>query len=367
MKKSIILASVIILSLKLSSQTYYYVSGKVIDAISKIPLQSASVFAQNTTIGTITDSQGNFKLHLPNGGYDLVITYTSYQTQARRISIIDSNITNASIELIRKEKELDPIVIASSNLVKDGWEIYGTFFLENFFGKTDNSKLCTLKNKDILRFYFSKKRNRLKILADQPLQFVNEALGYNIKYALDSFVYDYDRQITTYMGYPLFEEIQSSDSSQKKRWIANRLNAYNGSMLHFIRSLYNRQLTEEGFEIKTLKKESNIETYVPSLNFYEALNYSKDDTLQTVTVLPNLANVQVIYKKGAPEKTYLNANSQASSKFQFSLLSFQPNHAIVIEKNGYYYKQTSVIKSEYFAWKRMGDMLPYDFKLLPQP
>ncbi|HSN61437.1 MAG TPA: carboxypeptidase-like regulatory domain-containing protein [Ferruginibacter sp.] len=58
------------------SQSYYTISGKIISSDSKQPLQGASVFAQNTTIGTATDAEGNFKLTLPDGGYSLVITFT---------------------------------------------------------------------------------------------------------------------------------------------------------------------------------------------------------------------------------------------------------------------------------------------------
>ena len=36
-----------------------FISGQVVDAETKLPLQGASVFAQNTTKGVITDKEGN--------------------------------------------------------------------------------------------------------------------------------------------------------------------------------------------------------------------------------------------------------------------------------------------------------------------
>jgi len=362
MKKIFLFLAIVFVGTMAFAQTgSFYVSGKVIDAATKSPLPAASVFAQNTTLGTATNAEGNFKLALFNGGYDLVITYSGYQTETRRISSADAT-ENIVIELKVKEKAMENVVITSSSEVKDGWEKYGTFFLQNFIGETENSKTCTIKNKEALKFYFSKKRNRLKILAAEPIEIVNEALGYNIKYTIDSFTYEYNTQTTLYTGYPLFEEMQSADTTRQKLWAANRLKAYKGSMLHFMRSLYNKQLKEEGFEIQFLVKNNEKEDAVPLLNFYGGMNYSKDDSTKTVEVKPNQTNVVLLYNKEIPEPLYLAANPDAPAKFQLSILVFTPDESIIIEENGYYFEQTDIIKNEYLAWKKMADMLPFDFK-----
>jgi hypothetical protein len=365
MKKIISFLAVTLVSITAFTQsTYYTVSGKVIDAATKAPMPSASVFAQNTTQGAATDAEGNFKIALPNGGYDLVITYSGYQTETKRITTGDANDKNIIIELKLKEKALEDVVIRASNEIKDGWEKYGDFFLENFIGKTNNSKLCTIKNKEVLKFYFSKKRNRLKVLSGEPIEIVNEALGYNIKYTIDSFTYEYNTQLCLYTGYPLFTQMHSTDSAQQNTWAANRLKTYNGSLLHFMRSLYNKQLKEEGFEIQFLIHNNNKEeTAHPLTNFYGALNYSKDDSTQTVEILPNQTEVAVLYNKQKPEQNYISANPGDPEKFQLSVLSFTPKESIIIEQNGYYFNQTDITVNQYLGWKKMADMLPYDFNL----
>jgi len=363
MKKLFLFLAVLFLSIAAFSQSaVFYISGKVIDAVTKAPMQSASVFAQNTTQGTVTDAEGNFRIGLPNGGYDLVITYTGYQTESRRVSAGDANDKPLMIELKQKEKALEDVVITSSSEVKDGWTKYGDFFLESFIGKTDNSKLCTIKNKDAIHFYFSKKRNRLKVTATEPIQIANEALGYNIKYTIDSFTYEYNTQVTLYTGYPLFEEMQTTDTAKQNLWAANRLKTYKGSMLHFMRSLYNKKLKEEGFEIQFLVKNDDKETAVTLPNFYSAINYAKDDTTQTIEVLPNQNNVAILYKNNTPERSYLDANPEEPSKFQLSTLVFTPGESIIVEQNGYYFEQTDITVNQYLSWKKMADMLPYDFK-----
>jgi CarboxypepD_reg-like domain len=364
MKKFFLFIAITCLGITAFAQsTSFYVSGKVIDAVTKAPMQGASVFAQNTTQGAVTDAEGNFKIGLPNGGYDLVITYTGYQTESKRISTADANDKNIVVELKLKEKALEDVVITSSNEVKDGWTKYGDFFLENFIGKTENSKSCTIKNKDDIHFFFSKKRNRLKVTATAPIEITNDALGYNIKYTIDSFTYEYNTQVTLYTGYPLFEEMQTTDTVKKNMWATNRMKTYKGSMLHFMRSLYNRQLKEEGFEIQFLVKVNDKESAVVLPNAYSAVNYHKEDSTQTVEVLPNQNNVAVLYKNEKPEQAYADANPDEPAKFQLTVLAFAPAESIIIEQNGYYYEQTDITVNQYLSWKKMADMLPYDFKL----
>src|SRR5579871_1599426 len=72
------------LSLTALSQNFI-VRGTIKDEKSGQPLPGASVFAQNTTIGTISDSAGRFALRLPNGGYDMIVSYTGYETRSTRI------------------------------------------------------------------------------------------------------------------------------------------------------------------------------------------------------------------------------------------------------------------------------------------
>ena len=77
MKKTIVFFSVFFLSaITFAQSASFNITGKVIDAATKVPLQGASVFAQNTTVGTANDATGVFSLWLNNGGYDLAISFT---------------------------------------------------------------------------------------------------------------------------------------------------------------------------------------------------------------------------------------------------------------------------------------------------
>ena len=364
MQKILLFLSVVFLSLTATAQPVIFTAGgKVIDAVTKLPLQAASVFAQNTTMGTATDAEGNFLLRLAAGGYDIIVTFTGYETFSKRVTSSDNNSNGIVIELKQKNKAMEEVVIKSSNEVKDGWEKYGSLFIENFIGKTSNSKLCTIKNKEALKFYFSKRRNRLKVLADAPVEIENLALGYKIKYTLDSFVHEFATTASAFTGYPLFEEIQTTDAAQQAAWQAKRLTAYNGSILHFMRSVYNKRLKEEGFEIQFVAKNNDKDTAIKLTNFYGALNYSKDDSTQVVDIVPNQPDVAVLYKNEEPEQEYFSGNDEAKRNFELSVISIAAAQSIAIEQNGYYYDQNDIITSGYWAWEKTADMVPYDFKI----
>lgn len=361
MKKILFLFFLIAFNVTVKAQNAYYtVSGKVLNAETGQPMQAASVFAENTTLGTATDADGNFKLYLPNGGYDLVVTFTGFTTTSKRITTADAS-ENIVLSIKPKEKELVDVVVKASYEVKDGWEKYGDFFLENFLGKTANGKQCVIKNKEALKFYYYKRSNRLKILATAPVEIDNPALGYTIQYALDSFTHEYNTQVSLYSGSPLFKEMQTDDATLKATWAKNRLEAYNGSILHFMRSLYRKQLKEEGFEIQFLVKFNETEKAVQLKDFYGGMNYEKDDSTLTVDVMPNQQEVAILYKNEKPSALYLDANAGAAKDFQLSVLSFVPKESIVIEQNGYYYEQSDITITNYWAWEKVGDMLPYDF------
>jgi hypothetical protein len=352
-----LLTFIVLQSHSFAQPAHFVVTGKVVDKNSKQPLAGASVFAQNTTFGVVTDADGNFNLRLPNGGYDLAITFTGYQTETFRISTDNKNL---QVEIAPKEKSLEEVSVIVSNEVKDGWQKHGSFFTENFIGKTAFSKQCLIKNPEALKFFFSKKRNRLKVTSNDALIVTNNALGYTISFAIDSFIYEYNSNVALFTGYPLFEQMQGTDE-QKTTWQENRIVAYEGSLLHFMRSFFNKSLEDEGFEVQFIVTNNGKETPVPLKNIYGALNYSKDDSTNTVELKPNQPEIAVIYNYAEPEEAYTALSAKDKKDFQLSTFSVTPGESIIIEENGYFFDQKDVTTNDYWGFKKVGDMLPYDY------
>jgi hypothetical protein len=331
----------------------------VVDKTTQAPLIGASVFAQNTTIGEATDSNGNFSLWLPKGGYSLVTTFTGYETGTIRVNGSSEN-DSLVFELNPEIKSLETVTISFSNEIKDGWEKYGTFFTKNFIGQTAFSKLCFIKNPEVLHFYFNKKRNSLKVLAKEPLVVDNFALGYTLKFAIDSFTNNYNSGTNLFIGYPLFTQMKGTPD-QEKMWEANRAMAYRGSLLQFMRSLYSTTLEENGFEIQFIVNNNGEDYPIRLGNVYGALNYKKDDSTKIVEFYPNQSEVALIYKNEPPEKSYLDFDSTAKKNFQLSTLIFPKGEKFYVDQNGYFYEQEDLVTNGYLGFKKIGDMLPYDY------
>ena len=332
----------------------FTMTGKVVDSTTKEPLFGASVFAQNTTSGTTTNREGEFSLSLKSGGYELIVSYTGYQSKEIRISNNDNN--PLQIEMTKAEKAMEEVVIRSSNEVKDGWDKYGKFFLENFIGSTPNAQQCTLQNPEVVHFYYYKKSEKLKVLATEPIVISNMALGYNLRYQLDSFMYYYKTQVSSYRGYCFFSEIDSN-FAQQRIWSANRKKAYDGSKLQFMRSYYDSTLNEDGYEIALLDSAYD-KRFDAIRNPYDTTYYGVYDSTREVEVYyPR--KISITYKK-KPEVEYLkkfklplNVGSQIS---YIDLLD-----AIEIKENGYFYDQKDWVSQGYWSWKNLADLLPYDY------
>ena len=359
MRKVLILISGILFWLNVQSQPFI-ASGKVIDKQSGQSLSGASVFCQNTTLGTTTNSMGEFSLSLASGGYDLVVSFSGYETFSVRINNSTENIRNLNIELKQKEKSLEEVSVTVTNEVKDGWEKYGGFFREQFLGMTSNSIQCKIENPESLRFFYSKKKNRLKVTAREDLRVSNKALGYSIRYQLDSFVHEYASGNTQYTGFPFFEEMTGSTEEQEN-WNSNREKAYYGSLLHFMRCYYDSTIGENGYKLEKVDAGSNKSKLInnPYDSAYFQVTASRDVDLNFSSKL------RVIYLLEQPEKNYLLLNKLSpNTTIQISLLDF--SEIITIEENGYFYDQKDLLALGYWSWEKLADFLPYNYEVVEE-
>ncbi|WP_195374345.1 MULTISPECIES: TonB-dependent receptor [Parabacteroides] len=82
------------------------VSGTVISGADNYPIIGANILVKGTTIGTITDVDGNFSFEVPQGS-TLVVSYIGYQAQEIKVS------GNAPIKVVLSEdsEKLDEVVV----------------------------------------------------------------------------------------------------------------------------------------------------------------------------------------------------------------------------------------------------------------
>jgi len=90
------------------------VSGKIVDSDSKQAITGASVYIDGTTLGTSSNSQGEFSIkHLHKGDFKLVVSFSGYKSFSKNISLSTENIS-LSIELEQTRSLIDEIVVTGT-------------------------------------------------------------------------------------------------------------------------------------------------------------------------------------------------------------------------------------------------------------
>jgi len=107
------------------------VSGVIVDS-SQLPLIGANVLVKGTTVGTITDLDGQFELEAPTGSNTLIISYSGYTTQERNF---DNRQSSVQLNITMHEGQLlDEIIVTEGGKRK---------FLKNIFrSKSKEQKLA---------------------------------------------------------------------------------------------------------------------------------------------------------------------------------------------------------------------------------
>lgn len=83
------------------------IKGRVMDEMQKEPIPGVNVKVKGSTLGTITDFNGNFKLVVPSKNSVLVVSFIGYVTQ----EIVVGNQRTININLKENAQKLDEVVV----------------------------------------------------------------------------------------------------------------------------------------------------------------------------------------------------------------------------------------------------------------
>ncbi len=382
------------------------IKGRVVNETTGSAISGCSVFITNTSKGTVSDNSGYFVLNdVPSGKHDLIISSIGYETNV--FSFNDAELPlQLKIELRIKVKELENVTMEPS--VEEGWDKWGKTFMESFTGTTGNGKQCRIKNEKSVRFRYYKKSNRLIAYSDEPILLENKALGYVISYQLEEFEVNFKEGSVSYMGYSLFTEAGKEGNTPKQKWIRSREKAYQGSIMHFMRSVYQNRLKEEGFEVRRMQRLPNEEKERVR-NAYSAARVTRKDSVSGITSLEyalskdTLDYYQRVIRQDNYKETIGSALLTADSlvilvkdevKFMefddyiyvtfkneleddeylltqrpFRKATFQRSYVILLgdklisfDKSGNYYNPQHFFTSAYWGWdEKMSNSLPLDY------
>jgi hypothetical protein len=312
------------------------VTGRVTDAATREPLVGANVFLASTTRGAITARDGHYFItNIPLGAYELVVSLMGYEAQKTVVKFSETK--NRNFDFAMRPKVLTGEEVTVIGEVPKEWKNNLKIFERVFLGMKEFKPFaneCKILNPEILDFTYDRAAGNFQAFARAPLHFVNHALGYEINFIVTQFnahlvndnIYsvqtvqapggymgaEYKKGSLQCTGVVQYKPLAPSNDSEKEKWEKNRLITYNGCLRHFLKTLCEGRLKEEGFRIYGTTK------------FMEKYDYSvKADTLLKPDVLPSQRILafpnflKVVYAKEKDEMQY-QSNMQMLGQRIFS-------------------------------------------------
>lgn len=228
------------------------ITGKVTAIDTKAPLGKASVFLSNATFGTATADDGTFTLNgVKPGQYNLVVSILGYENFNQSVLVGDKP-QQLVIEMMPKPIQMREVIITTNA----NWKKNYAEFVKNFIGTSANAKQCKVINPHSVRLIYHKKTQTLEASTDEFLVIENKALGYRVRFLVNQFESSTLNNEIRYQGQVLFEELKGS-AAQHKIWDQKRREAYYGSSMHFLRSLFHQDLQGQGFVLRQLERKPN--------------------------------------------------------------------------------------------------------------
>jgi len=342
-----------------SAQNVYTIAGRVTDE-SGSPLKSATVFISGSQKITACDGEGNFRFdHIDAGNYQLTVTMIGFATYSENV-VVQTKSAEVDIKL-----KVKPTALAEVNVGhgKDHRDDYLKGFKELFLGKSKNGKACVLVNPQVINF--TTKKGVLYADADDFLIIENQRLGYHIKYLLKSFGYNSVTGITLYSGNTSFEPMKGTPQMQAD-WDKNRMEAYRGSMMHFLRAVYNHDVLKEGFIINPII--GDVNAYSDKRVYYDARPLRFDTLVHAIdSSFVSLKFGRVMYtydpRKAASTKTnspYVIRKLKTLDNSVTIIKLFSPQ--AVIDRTGAHQHFTDFLIEGKLAYDRVGDQLPFEYQ-----
>ena len=335
------------------------ISGKVVSNETGLPIAGASVYFNNTSIGTSSNAAGEFSFSSINlMNTELVVSSIGYEVFILRPDAATANGKYFLCRLQIKEQQLREVLIMP-DLMRRKWL---NIFKNNFLGITEEAARSNVVNLADIYFTRGVDNNAFNAYSDTPLVIINRLLGYKVHFQLMEFSFNEATGRTYFYGLTRYEEL-----GDKKRWIKNRRQTYKGSTLHFFKALLKDQLKEAGFDIYLVKKMS-------SGNAASAMSMAVPVTVKQIlsidTARPGFHRVtladqlMVQYRFDNSTKLYLRKKMLIHGNLPTGFRSFIiPNTPfILIDQNGILANPMSIEYSGFWIYEKAASLLPYNYE-----
>jgi hypothetical protein len=339
------LSSMLISAAQAQSIPHFNITGTIHDIDTGKPLPYTNVFLANTTLGSAADPNGYFRIeHIPIGRYELVASHIGYEISVVSIRGQEGQNRLLHISLTPKVLQGDTVRVTALNPRK--WKKALKKFKSLFFGNTRNASMCQILNPEVLNFQWDETKGEFSASSEHPILIDNKGLGYHIQ----CYLIDFENSRDSFLRYkilPKYNHMQSKSSFQNKKWQKERRDAYYGSTRHFLTSLFEDHITEQGFEIY---HHNNL-----ILNSLGKIVFNKDYAQET--------NRDSLLKPGPLlSQKILSFSNYLVVKYHYktSLLKME-KPSVLIDIFGHLYDSYAIKKFGHWTKLRFADTLPIDY------
>jgi hypothetical protein len=340
------------------------VTGRVVDDSTQAPIVNANVFIANSMIGTSSDTSGVFVLrNVPIGFHELVASCVGYSMATVRLQLIPGADQRVEMHLVPKELSISVVEVTGQQ--PEVWKANLKIFEGLLLGKTDEASECRITNPEVLDFS-TDPPGHFSARTDHQVTVENLATGYRLHMSLGIFSFD-GRWLTS--EYKIrFEEIRPLDPENRVKWREQREKVYSGSLRHFLVSLVNNDVSDEGFAMYETESLGRVRGDMPlyELKRYNILKQSSatEWTLSFPHYLVVTYDRKQVAIDGNPAVTdmrRLPAFRTRSMRPQLSILTL-PKGPVLLDPRGQILNQLALKISGDWAKEGLANQLPIEFQ-----
>ena len=366
------------------------ISGKILDIETNNPVQFATVYINGTTNGTISDTTGHFQLNNIVTPCILVISHVAYTTFTT--SLQNKEYPPLEILLEKREVHLQEVSILDSNLREqnlklfrndflgtDVWGRYATIENEEaiFFNKEYTQQQVEIQ-KEQIPFYIKENKDKFqwsedstsysynelinyRVITSKPLIVDVPLLGYKLYVDLINFVHEYKTKMNpeecSFLGYFYFQPVVQTTKRDSIRIRKNRIKAYYHSTQHFCKSLYENQLTENGYLLyEIIKDDSTLKAHAKVVNL-DTFLIKEDRVAKIIGAQDKIFRISYFEKfNGKP----IDLTRRKGKNPFNSILIFQKDTCII--RNDGTIPETNILFGDPIGIKKIGAMLPDNYE-----
>ena len=336
----------------LKGEDSHVIEGTVYDAQTKERIPGVVIYLDGTSINTVSDYEGFFRFSVEKKIHtNLVFRHLSYETLVIQHPFEhDGN----AFYLTENVNTLGAVTVVSDHYSHaEKMKI----FREAFLGLSAAGKSCVLLNEEAIVLKYDHKTNCLMGYAHEPIVIDNKYLAYCVIYDLRSFSVQYRENtldmakatMVAFTGTSFFVDQSPDNLLFRKR----REKAYAGSSRHFWKSLVDNTLDDSNFAI--------YNRFISPVDPHQYFSISE--------VSPQKKEVLII------PGTNINRNHSIKQESQiFGVIGIRYNvrytsevvfltNRFLVDEFGNPDAIESLLFSGDMGDRKMGEMLPLDFKL----